>query len=70
MQRLKIVAALLLFVTTLTSAQQKDITLEDIWGGTFRTQGLTSLHSLKNGKQYSVLNFDRQSRTMFMIMRL
>ncbi|MDT0558488.1 S9 family peptidase [Ichthyenterobacterium sp. W332] len=44
-------------------AQTKEISLEDIWSGTFRTQGMQSLHSMKNGKQYSVLNFDRANRT-------
>ena len=50
-------------ITTLVSAQNKQITLEDIWSGTFRTQGMQALHSMNNGKQYSVLNFDRSSRT-------
>lgn len=44
-------------------AQQKNISLEDIWEGTFRTEGLDRLHSLNNGTQYSVLNFDRNTRT-------
>ena len=47
--------------TSLTTAQKKDITLEEIWNGTFRTQRMDALHSMKNGQQYSVLNFDRQS---------
>ncbi|WP_115461174.1 S9 family peptidase [Winogradskyella aurantiaca] len=51
-----------LFITLL-SAQQKNITLEDIWGGAFRTEGMQSLHSMENGQQYSVLNFDRATRT-------
>ena len=50
----------LIAVTTLT-AQQKDITLEEIWGGQFRTQGLDVLRSLDNGKEYSVLNYDRNA---------
>ena len=49
--------------TSLTIAQKKDITLEEIWNGTFRTQRMDALHSMKNGQQYSVLNFDRQSGT-------
>src|SRR5690554_6739003 len=55
---------LLLFcflATLLTSAQNKEITLEEIWNGTFRTEGLDALHSMKNGQQYSVLDFDRSS---------
>ena len=48
-------------VTTLCSAQNKEITLDAIWNGTFRTQGMQSLHSMNNGKQYSVLNSDQGS---------
>ncbi|GHC47627.1 S9 family peptidase [Ulvibacter litoralis] len=53
-----------LFLTAFTtlSAQQQDITLEDIWSGSFRTQGLDVLRSLKNGKEYSVLNVNRSTR--------
>jgi len=47
--------------TLLTSAQNKEITLEEIWNGTFRTEGMDTLHSMKNGQQYSVLDFDRSS---------
>jgi len=55
---------LVLFLAAITSlsAQQKDITLEEIWSGTFRTKGLDVLRSLKNGKEYSVLNYDRNSK--------
>ena len=48
--------------STLT-AQQKNISLEEIWGGAFRTQGLDVLRSLKNGKEYAVLNYDRQTKS-------
>ncbi|MCB0457826.1 MAG: DPP IV N-terminal domain-containing protein, partial [Flavobacteriaceae bacterium] len=44
-----------------SKAQQKEITLEDIWGGTFRTQFMDVLHSMNNGKQYSVLDFNRST---------
>lgn len=55
-----------LFIATILSAQTKDITLEDIWkDGTFRTERLEALHSMKNGQQYSVLNFDRETRSTF-----
>ncbi|MFT4847824.1 MAG: dipeptidyl-peptidase-4 [Sediminicola sp.] len=56
---------LVLFLTAITSlsAQQKDISLEEIWSGTFRTNGLDVLRSLKNGKEYSVLNYDRNTKT-------
>ncbi|WP_400076694.1 S9 family peptidase [Winogradskyella sp. R77965] len=49
--------------TSLIYCQVKQISLEDIWNGSFRTEGMQALHSMKNGKQYSVLNFDRQNRT-------
>lgn len=43
-------------------AQQKNITLEEIWGGSFRTEGMDDLFSLKNGREYAVLNFDYQTK--------
>lgn len=56
---------LVLFLTAFTTltAQQQDITLENIWSGSFRTEGLDVLRSLKNGKEYSVLNFNRNTRS-------
>ncbi|TYB78096.1 S9 family peptidase [Bizionia saleffrena] len=63
MKLYKIFALTCFLVTSLMSAQNKEISLEEIWGGTFRTQGMDALHSLKNGKQYSVLNVDRGSGT-------
>ncbi len=55
---------LVLFLVTYTSyAQEKIINLEEIWGGAFRTEGMDVLRSLKNGKQYAVLNFDRETRS-------
>ena len=49
-----------LFLFTATS-QTDSFSLNKIWDGSFRTQGLTALHSMKNGQQYSVLNFDRST---------
>ena len=63
MQRIKLFSAVFFLITALTSAQNKEITLEEIWNGTFRTERMDALHSMKNGKQYSVLNFDRASRS-------
>ena len=54
---------LLFFVSLLSSAQQKEITLESIWDGTFRTERMDALHSMANGKQYTVLEFNRNNRT-------
>ena len=60
----KITFALLLFVVSSVSgvAQQK-ITLEEIWGGAFRTKGMDELNAMKNTNQYTVLNFDRASKS-------
>ena len=45
-----------------TATSQRDsFSMAQIWDGSFRTQELTVLHSMKNGKQYSVLNFDRST---------
>ena len=44
------------------TAQQKKISLEEIWGGEFRTEGLAALEPSKKGNTYTVLNFDRASR--------
>ena len=55
--------AIFLFICTLAVAQQK-ITVEDIYTGTFRAKGMDELQSLENTNQYTVLNFDRPSRTM------
>jgi dipeptidyl-peptidase-4 len=63
---MKFTKHLLLFcflATLFTSAQNKEITLEEIWNGTFRTERMDALHSMKNGQQYSVLDFDRASGT-------
>ncbi len=57
------VAIIGFLTTTLIYSQDKQITLEEIWSGAFRTEGMQALHSMKNGKQYSVLNYNRQNGT-------
>nr|WP_281503841.1 S9 family peptidase [Arenibacter sp. F26102] len=42
-------------------AQNKDISLEEIYQGAFMVKGLDILHSMKNGKQYTILNIDQAS---------
>ncbi len=51
-----------LFLVTFSTltAQNKNITVEDIYGGTFRADRLDVLRSLENGKEYAVLNYSRQ----------
>ena len=53
----------LLLLTSLSAVAQQKITLEEIWGGAFRTQGMTALEAMKNTNQYTVLNFDRATRS-------
>ena len=57
---------LTLFITfwigNIATAQKKKISLEEIWGGEFRTEGLAALEPSKSGNTYTVLNFDRATR--------
>lgn len=64
MNKVVLTRIFVLFLTAIStlSAQQKDITLEEIWGGSFRTEGLDVLRSLNNGKEYSVLNSDNDAK--------
>ena len=58
----KYLAFFCLLVTTLITAQNKEIALDNIWNdGTFRTESLDALNSMNSGQEYSVLNFDRAS---------
>ncbi|CCG52295.1 Xaa-Pro dipeptidyl-peptidase precursor [Flavobacterium indicum GPTSA100-9 = DSM 17447] len=57
------ILVLLIFSSLSVVAQQK-ITLEEIWSGAFRTKGMDELNAMKNTNQYTILNFDRASRTM------
>ncbi|MFV0540492.1 MAG: S9 family peptidase [Aestuariibaculum sp.] len=63
MKYIKFPIYICLFITATLAAQKKDITLEDIWSGTFRTERMDALHSMANGKQYSVLDFNRETRS-------
>lgn len=56
-----IIPAFLLISVSLFS-QSKQISLEEIWGNEFRTTSLERLHSMNNGSQYTVLNYDRSKR--------
>jgi dipeptidyl-peptidase-4 len=55
--------AAFLFLCFSVIAQEK-ITVESIYSGAFRAKGMDELQSLKNTNQYTVLNFDRASRSM------
>ncbi len=42
-------------------AQKKEIALEEIWGGAFRTERMNALNSM-NGDFYTLLNFNKQAQ--------
>lgn len=56
-------AILLFLVSSLSVEAQQNITLEEIWGGAFRTKGMDALSAMKNTNQYTVLNYDRSSKS-------
>ncbi|NLP58901.1 S9 family peptidase [Lutibacter sp. B1] len=49
-------------ITSIATAQNKDITLDEIWNGTFRTERMNSLNSM-NGDYYTLLNFNNYTRS-------
>ncbi|MFS4417544.1 S9 family peptidase [Maribacter sp. 2307ULW6-5] len=59
MRNFKFMAFLFFLMATLLTAQKKTVSVEEIYNGSFRTQGLDALRSLNNGEEYTVLNFDR-----------
>ncbi|MCB4808212.1 S9 family peptidase [Tamlana sp. 62-3] len=64
MNNLKLSFLFCLFISSISIAQTKEITLEDIWKNrTFSTEHMDVLHSMANGQQYSVLNFNRVERS-------
>ena len=56
-------ALFLLVVSSLSVVAQQKITLEEIWSGAFRTKGMDALSAMKNTNQYTVLNYDRNSKS-------
>ena len=63
MLRKPLFSILFVFFSLISLAQVKEIILEDIWNGSFRTERMEVLHSMKNGQQYSVLNFNPSTRS-------
>ena len=63
MKQIKLFAVLFLLTSISVIGQQK-ISVEDIYTGVFRAKGMDELQSMKNTNQYTVLNFDRASRSM------
>ena len=67
MKRINSLLFLLLFLTAFSTltAQKKSISLDDIWkpgSSVFKTERLEVLHSMNNGKEYAVLNYDKQNK--------
>ena len=62
MRSIKIIC--ILFLLSFSVVAQQKITVEGIYSGVFRAKGMDELQSMKNTNQYTVLNFDRASRSM------
>jgi dipeptidyl-peptidase-4 len=60
--KLNKITALFLFLCFTVFGQQK-ITVTDIFNGSFRSKGMDKLESMKNTNQYTVLNFDRTTKS-------
>lgn len=59
----KITSVFILFMLTFSMFAQKQLTLDEIWSGAFRAQGMTALEAMKNTNQYTVLDFNRASNS-------
>ena len=67
MKRINSLSFFLLFLSAFSTltAQKKNISLDDIWkpgSSVFKTERLEVLHSMNNGKEYAVLNYDKQNK--------
>lgn len=63
MKKLTFFIAFFIASISFINAQEKQVTLEDIWGGEFRGEYMDALHSMADGEHYSVLDFDRTSKS-------
>ena len=59
---MKKILIIFIAITSLATAQKKNIALEEIWNGSFSTERMNSLNSM-NGDFYSLLNFDRNTKS-------
>lgn len=69
MRKISLLAGLLLFLQCKSTSDDnqgnfgsKEITLEEIWGGTFSTERMNSLNSM-NGDFYSLLNYNSETKS-------
>ncbi|MEJ1223269.1 S9 family peptidase [Sediminicola sp. 1XM1-17] len=63
MKKLHLVLLFILGFIVAGSAQNKQIPLEEIWNGEFRTEGMDVLRSMNNGREYTVLNNGRDTKS-------
>lgn len=64
MKKLLILAVLAVCFQSYIAAQKKQVTVEAIYQGAFKTEGLDVLRSMKNGRQYTVLNTNNTTGTV------
>lgn len=62
--KIKSLYLLLSISSTALFAQNKEITLESLWNGTFSTKGIPSLHSMNDGKRYATYNYNRSEQSI------
>ena len=63
MRKTHLFTLMLLVFSVGTWAQEKHIEISEIYQGAFSTEGMDALQSMKNGTQYTVLNFNRSNQT-------
>lgn len=56
-------AAVLLLLSCVVASAQKQITIDEIYSGAFRTQGMERLQSMPASNHYTVIHTDRASRS-------
>lgn len=59
----KLPITILLFFVICSIFSQQNITVEEIYSGAFRAKTMDELKALKNTNQYTVLNYDRDSKS-------
>lgn len=64
MRKLLVSLLILSSFSVFVNAQNQQITIEDVFGSTFRTRGMDALHSLNNGTQYTVLQHNRKNNSV------
>lgn len=59
-----VITLFIVVASSLSVIAQKKITLEEIWSGAFRTESMDELQAMKNTNQYTVLDFNRTSKSI------